>query len=51
MALPGRKLLAPDVVLVAAGAVGDTTTRVPCDAVLAVVEVVSCRVSELVQGI
>jgi len=41
VALPGGKLLVPDVVVVAAGAVGGTTTRVPCEAVLAVVEVVS----------
>ena len=41
VALPGGKLLVPDVVVVEAGAVGETTTRIPCDAVLAVVEVVS----------
>ena len=41
VALPGGKLLVADVVVVAAGAVGETTTRIPCDAVLAVVEVVS----------
>jgi Uma2 family endonuclease len=41
VALPGGKLLVPDVVVVAAGAVGETTTRVPFEAVLAVVEVVS----------
>ena len=41
VALPGGKLLVPDVVVVAAGAVGETTTRIPCEAVLAVVEVVS----------
>ena len=41
VALPGGKLLVPDVVVVAAGAVGETATRIPCDAVLAVVEVVS----------
>ena len=41
MALPDGKLLVPDVVVVAARAVGETTTRVPCEAVLAVVEVVS----------
>jgi Uma2 family endonuclease len=39
--LPDGKLLVPDVVVVSAGAVGETTTRVPCEAVLAVVEVVS----------
>ena len=41
VALPGGKLLVPDVVVVAAGAVGETTTRIPCEAVLAAVEVVS----------
>ena len=41
VALPGGKLLVPDVVVVAAGAVAETTTRIPCEAVLAVVEVVS----------
>jgi hypothetical protein len=41
VALPGGKLLVPDVVVVAAGAVGETTTRIPCEAVLAVVGVVS----------
>jgi hypothetical protein len=41
VALPGGKLLVPDVVVVAAGAVGETATRLPCAAVLAVVEVVS----------
>ena len=41
VALPGGKLLVPGVVVVAAGAVGEMATRVPCDAVLAVVEVVS----------
>jgi Putative restriction endonuclease len=35
VALPGGKLLVPDVVVVAAGAVGETTVRVPCEAVLA----------------
>lgn len=39
--LPGNKLLVPDVVVVAAEAVDETTTRLPCEAVLAVVEVVS----------
>jgi hypothetical protein len=41
VALPGGRLLVADVVVVAAGVVGETTTRIPCDAVLAVVEVVS----------
>jgi Uma2 family endonuclease len=41
VALPGGKLLDPEVVVVVAGAVGETTTRIPCEAVLAVVEVVS----------
>jgi Uma2 family endonuclease len=41
VAMPGGKLLVPDVVVVAAGAVGETTTRIPCEAVLAVVEIVS----------
>jgi Uma2 family endonuclease len=41
VALPGGKLLVPAVVAVAAGAVGETTIRIPCDAVLVVVEVVS----------
>ena len=41
VALPGGKLLVPDVVVVAAEAVGETTTRIPCEAVRAVVEVVS----------
>jgi Uma2 family endonuclease len=41
IALPGNKLLVPDVVVVAADAVDETTTRIPCAAVLAVVEVVS----------
>jgi len=39
--LPGAKLVVPDVVVVAAGAVDEMTTRLPCEAVLAVVEVVS----------
>src|ERR1022692_3371067 len=39
--LPGGKLVVPDVVVVAAEAVDETTTRLPCEAVLAVVEVVS----------
>jgi len=41
VSLPGGKLLVPDVVVVAAGAIDENTTRVPSDAVLAVVEVVS----------
>jgi Uma2 family endonuclease len=41
VALPGNKLLVPDVVVVAAEAVDQATTRLPCEAVLAVVEVVS----------
>ena len=40
MALPCGKLLVPVVVVVAAGVVGEMATRIPCDAVLAVVEVV-----------
>jgi Uma2 family endonuclease len=39
--LPGGKLLVPDVVVVAAEAVDAMTMRLPCAAVLAVVEVVS----------
>jgi len=38
VALPGGKLLVPDVVVVAAGAIGEMATRLPCEAVLAVVE-------------
>jgi Uma2 family endonuclease len=41
VAMPGNKLLVPDVVVVAAEAIDETTTRIPSDAVLAVVEVVS----------
>jgi Uma2 family endonuclease len=41
VAMPGSKLLVPDVVVVAAEAIDETTTRIPCEAVLAVVEVVS----------
>src|SRR6266851_4302144 len=41
VALPGGKLLVPGVVVVAAGAVGEMATRLPCEAVLAVAEVVS----------
>jgi Uma2 family endonuclease len=41
VSLPGGKLLVPDVVVVTAGAIDENTTRVPSDAVLAVVEIVS----------
>jgi Uma2 family endonuclease len=41
VALPGGKLVVPDVVVVAANAVDGATIRIPCEAVLAVVEVVS----------
>lgn len=41
VSLPGGKLVVPDVVVVAADAVDESTIRVPCEAVLAVVEVVS----------
>lgn len=41
VAMPGNKLLVPDVVVVAADAIDETITRIPADAVLAVVEVVS----------
>ena len=41
VAMPGNKLLVPDVVVVAAEAIDETTTRIPTGAVLAVVEVVS----------
>lgn len=41
VAIPGNKLLVPDVVVVAANAIDETTTRIPSEAVLAVVEVVS----------
>jgi Uma2 family endonuclease len=41
VAMPGNKLLVPDVVVVAAEAIDETTTRIPSDAVRAVVEVVS----------
>ena len=41
VALPGGKLVVPDVVVVAAEAVDEATVRIPCEAVLAVVEVVS----------
>ena len=40
VALPGAKLLVPGVVVVGAGAVGETATRLPCAAALAMVEVV-----------
>lgn len=39
--LPGSKLLVPDVVVVAAEAVDEATTRLPCEAVTAVIEIVS----------
>ncbi len=39
--LPGGKLLVPDVVVVSADAVDEKTSRIPCHAVQAVVEVVS----------
>lgn len=41
VALPGGKLLVPDVVVVSAEAAGETVTRLPCAAVEAVVEIVS----------
>ena len=41
VALPGGKLLVPDVVVVDAAAVSETVTRLPSEAVRAVVEVVS----------
>ncbi len=41
VAMPGNKLLLPDVVVVAADAMDETTTRIPRSSVLAVVEVVS----------
>ncbi len=41
VALPGSKLLVPDVVVVAGEAIDETTTRLPCEAVLAVIEIVS----------
>lgn len=41
VALPGGKLLVPDVVVVDAAAVSETATRLPCEAVRAVVEIVS----------
>lgn len=41
VALPGGKLLVPDVVVVAAEAVDRATVRIPCEAIRAVVEVVS----------
>jgi Uma2 family endonuclease len=39
--LPGKKLLVPDVVVVDAEAVDETMTRLPCEAVSAVIEIVS----------
>jgi Uma2 family endonuclease len=41
VALPGGKLLVPDVVVVDADAVSETATRLPCEAVQAVIEIVS----------
>lgn len=41
VALPGGKLLVPDVVVVDAAVISETATRLPSDAVRAVVEVVS----------
>ncbi len=41
LAMPGGKLLVPDVAVVAADAIDETTTRIPSDAVTAVVEIVS----------
>jgi Putative restriction endonuclease len=41
VALPGGKLLVPDVVVATADAAASATTRIPCEAVLAMVEVVS----------
>lgn len=41
VALPGSKLLVPDLVVVAAEAIDETTTRIPSESVLAVVEIVS----------
>jgi Uma2 family endonuclease len=41
VALPGGKLLVPDVVVVAGEAAARAAVRIPCEAVLAVVEVVS----------
>jgi Uma2 family endonuclease len=41
LGLPGGKLLVPDVVVVAAASVDEDTTRIPSDAVAAVVEIVS----------
>src|SRR5450631_4942929 len=45
VALPGSKLLVPDVVVVAGEAVDETTTRLPYEAVRAVIEIgrASCR--------
>lgn len=41
VAMPGSKLLVPDVVMVAAEAIDETTIRIPAGTVLAVVEVAS----------
>ena len=41
VAMPGGKLLVPDVMVVDAEAVGETTKRIPCESVRAVVDVVS----------
>lgn len=41
VALPGGKLLVPDVVVVFADAADEGVTRLPCEAVAAVVEIVS----------
>jgi Uma2 family endonuclease len=41
VAIPGNKLLVPDVVVVTANAIDETTIRIPAEAVLAVVEIVS----------
>jgi Uma2 family endonuclease len=41
VAMPGNKLLVPDVVVVTANVIDETTTRIPAEAVLAVVEIVS----------
>ncbi len=41
VSLPGGKLLVPDIVIIAGGTIDENTTRVPADAVLAVVEIVS----------
>ena len=41
VALPGNKLLVPDLVVAAAEAINETTTRISCESLLAVVEIVS----------